>query len=154
MRRLITIVVSSSATSFLIGHQFSNWIKNRDTLLTDKSSVALQPSMIKDNTTTKTPSIVVEADKTEDNTEFWKKASRSTEIMKFGYPGFDNLRTFENFVLSYDRRMRTAHWVVEHLTPEKTVYNENVNRSKSEFKPDISIHPFFQSQNSDYFVIF
>ena len=37
--------------------------------------------------------------------------SRASQIMKFGYPGFDNLRTFEDFVLSYDRKTRTAHWV-------------------------------------------
>uniref|UniRef100_A0A915EA29 Endonuclease n=1 Tax=Ditylenchus dipsaci TaxID=166011 RepID=A0A915EA29_9BILA len=70
--------------------------------------------------------------------------------MKFGYPGFDNLRTYEDFVLSYDRRTRTAHWVVEHLTPDRLVYDPSVDRSKSTFKPDTSIHTFFQSQNSDY----
>lgn len=107
---------------------------------------------ILDNTTT-IASPIHDANKIEE-AEFWKKVSRSSEIMKFGYPGFDNLRTFEDFVLSYNRRMRTAHWVVEHLTPERIAYNENVNRSKSEFKPDTSIHPFFQSQNSDYFVGF
>jgi hypothetical protein len=34
------------------------------------------------------------------------KASRASEIMKFGFPGFDNLKTFEDYVLSYDRRNR------------------------------------------------
>jgi hypothetical protein len=29
------------------------------------------------------------------NDEFWKKPSRASEIMRFGYPGFDNLRTYE-----------------------------------------------------------
>ncbi|VDM74161.1 unnamed protein product [Strongylus vulgaris] len=37
--------------------------------------------------------------------------SRASEIMRYGFPGFDNLRTFEDFVLSYDRKTRTAHWV-------------------------------------------
>lgn len=72
--------------------------------------------------------------------------------MKFGYPGFDNLRTYEDFVLSYDRRTRTAHWVIEHLTPDQMIYDSSVDRSKSEFRPDTSIHTFFQSQNFDYFV--
>ena len=34
------------------------------------------------------------------------RKSRASEIMQYGYPGFDNLRTFEDFVLSYDRRNR------------------------------------------------
>lgn len=74
--------------------------------------------------------------------------------MKFGYPGFDNLRTYEDFVLSYDRKTRTAHWVIEHLTPDRMTYDPSVDRSKSEFRPDVSIHKYFQSQNSDYFVNF
>uniref|UniRef100_A0A915EHF3 Endonuclease n=1 Tax=Ditylenchus dipsaci TaxID=166011 RepID=A0A915EHF3_9BILA len=40
--------------------------------------------------------------------------------------------------------------VVEHLTPDRLVYDPSVGRSKSTFKPDTSIHTFFQSQNSDY----
>lgn len=32
--------------------------------------------------------------------------SRASEIMQYGYPGFENIRTFEDFVLSYDRRNR------------------------------------------------
>ncbi|KAI6206242.1 Endonuclease [Aphelenchoides besseyi] len=81
---------------------------------------------------------------------FVEKPSRASEIMKFGYPGFDNLRTFTDFVVSYDRRTRTAHWVLEHLTPECLVYDANIERSKSVFKPDESIHPFFRSLNEDY----
>lgn len=27
--------------------------------------------------------------------EIWKRPSRASEIMRFGYPGFDNLRTYE-----------------------------------------------------------
>uniref|UniRef100_A0A915EQ98 Endonuclease n=1 Tax=Ditylenchus dipsaci TaxID=166011 RepID=A0A915EQ98_9BILA len=40
--------------------------------------------------------------------------------------------------------------VVEHLTADRLVYDPSVGRSKSTFKPDTSIHTFFQSQNSDY----
>ncbi|KAI6198221.1 Endonuclease [Aphelenchoides fujianensis] len=63
---------------------------------------------------------------------------------------FDNLRVFSDFVVSYDRRTRTAHWVLEHLTPECLAYDENIERSKSVFKPDESIHPYFRSLNEDY----
>ncbi len=31
--------------------------------------------------------------------------SRVNEIMKHGYPSLDNLRIFDDFVLSYDRRL-------------------------------------------------
>ena len=84
--------------------------------------------------------------------EPWTQPSRAAEIMKFGWPGFDNLRTYEDFVLSYDRRTRTAHWVIEHLTPDRLVYDPSVDRSKCDFRPDISIHEYFRSQNTDYLV--
>uniref|UniRef100_A0A915EAN9 Endonuclease n=1 Tax=Ditylenchus dipsaci TaxID=166011 RepID=A0A915EAN9_9BILA len=58
-----------------------------------------------------------------------KTTIKSGGIMKFGYPGFDNLRTYEDFVLSYDRRTRTAHWVVEHLTPDRLVYDPSSQNS-------------------------
>ncbi|XP_054006449.1 endonuclease G, mitochondrial isoform X1 [Hylaeus anthracinus] len=77
-------------------------------------------------------------------------ASRVSEIMKYGFPGFDNIRSFEDFVLSYDRRNRVAHWVFEHLTKDRLQQNNEISRSKCEFKPDPSIHPFFRSDNSDY----
>ncbi|VDN56775.1 unnamed protein product [Dracunculus medinensis] len=77
--------------------------------------------------------------------------SRTAEIMQYGYPGFDNLRTFEDFVLSYDHFLyRTAHWVVEHLRPDKMVYHPSIDRSKSNFHEDASIHPYFRSTNDDY----
>ncbi|XP_043683557.1 endonuclease G, mitochondrial [Vespula pensylvanica] len=77
-------------------------------------------------------------------------ATRVSQIMKFGFPGYDNIRSYEDFILSYDRRNRVAHWVFEHLNKERLQYNENVNRSKCEFTPDTSIHPYFRSDNSDY----
>lgn len=70
--------------------------------------------------------------------------------MQFGFPGFETLRSRKSFVLSYDRRNRVPNWVFEHLTPKHIEYNENVNRVKSEFFEDNSIHPYFRSTNSDY----
>ncbi|XP_018328585.1 endonuclease G, mitochondrial [Agrilus planipennis] len=77
-------------------------------------------------------------------------ASRVSQIMKYGFPSLDNIRSFDDYVLSYDRRNRVAHWVFEHLTHEHVVHNDKVDRSKCDFKPDESIHPFFRSDNSDY----
>ncbi|VDM47356.1 unnamed protein product [Toxocara canis] len=79
-----------------------------------------------------------------------KRPSRASEIMQYGFPGFDNLRTFEDYVLSYDQRNRTAHWVVEHLSPSMLTYDPSVDRSKCQFHADESIHPYFRSQNEDY----
>jgi endonuclease G len=70
--------------------------------------------------------------------------------MKYGFPGLDHIRSFDDYVLSYDRKTRTAHWVFEHLTAEHIKKNDAVDRSKCDFKPDESIHPFFRADNSDY----
>ena len=94
--------------------------------------------------------------------------------MKFGFPGLDNVRSHRcayfarlrfskeceshscchwcicaicrDFVMSYDRRTRTAHWVFEHLTRDSVKRNEAVDRNKSAFSEDNSIHRYFRSQ--------
>ncbi|KAG5684706.1 hypothetical protein PVAND_013920 [Polypedilum vanderplanki] len=78
------------------------------------------------------------------------KENRIVQIMRYGFPSLDNVRSFDDFVLSYDRRMRTAAWVFEHLTAESVKHNDAVDRAKCDFKPDESIHPFFRADNSDY----
>ncbi|KAH8389673.1 hypothetical protein KR215_008017 [Drosophila sulfurigaster] len=78
------------------------------------------------------------------------KPSRISQIMKYGFPGLDHVRSQSDYVLSYDRRNRVPHWVFEHLTAESVARNDAVDRSKSDFKPDESIHPFFRAQNTDY----
>jgi len=76
--------------------------------------------------------------------------SRIAEIMRFGFPGLDNIRSHKDYVISYDRRNRVPNWVFEHLTKESVARNESVDRSKSSFIEDESIHQFFRSTNSDY----
>lgn len=70
--------------------------------------------------------------------------NRISQIMKHGFPSLDNIRSFDDYVLSYDRRNRVATWVFEHLTAENTKHNKEVDRSKCDFKPDESIHPYFR----------
>lgn len=70
--------------------------------------------------------------------------NRVSEIMKYGFPGTDNIRSYTDYVLSYDRRNRVAHWVFEHLTADRVKSNPSVDRAKCDFKPDESIHPFFR----------
>lgn len=71
-------------------------------------------------------------------------ASRVGQIMRHGFPGLDNVRSFDDYVLSYDRRNRVAHWVFEHLHKDNVKPSEEVDRSKCEFTPDQSIHPYFR----------
>lgn len=70
--------------------------------------------------------------------------SRVSQIMKYGFPGLDNVRSYDDFVLSYDRRNKVAHWVFEHLTAETIRHKDQVDRSKCDFKPDETIHEFFR----------
>ena len=79
-----------------------------------------------------------------------KGYSRVAEIMRFGFPGFDNIRSRRDYVVSYDTRNKTAHWVFEHLTAESVRKNDSVDRLNSDFKEDTSIHPYFRSKLSDY----
>lgn len=76
--------------------------------------------------------------------------TRVGQIMKFGFPSLDNIRSFDDYILSYDRKTRTANWVFEHLTPSHVQHNDAVDRSKSDFKADESIHHFFRADNNDY----
>ncbi|XP_053201688.1 endonuclease G, mitochondrial-like [Panonychus citri] len=76
--------------------------------------------------------------------------SRVSTIMKHGYPSFDSVRTYRNFVLSYDRRLRSANWVFEHLTPNSLEKNNSVSRKNCDFFEDQSIHPTFRARNTDF----
>jgi len=77
-------------------------------------------------------------------------AGRIGQIMRFGFPGLDNIRSHSDYVLSYDRRNRVPHWVFEHLTRESVQKTEGVDRAESKFEEDTSQHPYFRSRNSDY----
>ncbi|KAH8321332.1 hypothetical protein KR074_001834 [Drosophila pseudoananassae] len=86
----------------------------------------------------------------ENNISLAATPSRIGQIMKYGFPGLDNVRSHSDYVLSYDRRNRVPHWVFEHLTPDSVAKNDAVDRAKCDFKQDESIHPYFRSQNTDY----
>nr|AVA09693.1 putative effector protein [Heterodera avenae] len=154
---LLLAACSSSAVAFFIGSQCSTkeWLQLVGIKSAYADSVVVAPHVpsIPSGPTTASaglkmpPSLTVNEDELD---AVWLKPSRASEIMRFGYPGFDNLRTYEDFVVSYDRRNRTAHWVMEHLSPERMAYNAEVDRSKSVFKEDETIHPYFRSKNEDY----
>ncbi|CAB0006394.1 unnamed protein product [Nesidiocoris tenuis] len=76
---------------------------------------------------------------------------RTSEIMRFGFPSLNNVRYFDDFLLSYDNRTRVANWVFEHLTEENLKVKDNVNRELCQFVEDPTIHQFFRSTNADYY---
>lgn len=70
---------------------------------------------------------------------------------RFGLPSNDNLRVFNDFVLSYDRRLRSPIWVLEHLHQGKfESKNRNVTRNRSKFMEDSSIHEYFRATLKDF----
>lgn len=71
-------------------------------------------------------------------------------MMKFGFPTLDQLKWRNDYVLSYDRRNKTANWVFEHLTDDSCRRRDGVERKKCHFVTDTSVHPFFQSGDADY----
>ncbi|BFZ05872.1 hypothetical protein BsWGS_08911 [Bradybaena similaris] len=84
------------------------------------------------------------------NSKQTSTVSNIGQIVKYGFPSTDNLRSYDDFVLSYDRRTRTANWVLEHLTQNKVTRVQGVERSKMKFVEDNSIHAFHRATNKDY----
>ena len=71
------------------------------------------------------------------------------QISRFGFPSMDSLRSYRNFLLSYDRRNRIANWVLEYVTNDD-LNADDYNRKGIEFREDQSFHRYFRSTNQDY----
>lgn len=69
---------------------------------------------------------------------------------RFGLPSKDNIRLFNDFIISYDRRLRAPVWVLEHLTPAKLKYNADVDRKKSNFREDATLHEYYRAKLADF----
>ncbi|XP_022221066.1 endonuclease G, mitochondrial isoform X1 [Drosophila obscura] len=81
----------------------------------------------------------------------YKEISHVAGIMKYGFPGMDEIRVYKNFVLSYDRRNRIAHWVCEHLKGECLAYRDPQTLEKpNEYIPDQSIPTMFSPNMRDF----
>ena len=147
-RRLLTMTAASLTCGCLLGIRIEKSRKNH-VLLTASAASPLHVSPVD------VPKFLDNLKPDQMDSSFMitnqNKSNRISEIMKFGYPSLDTIRTYDNFVLSYDRRNKTANWVIEHLSPTLLQKNPNSDRSKSEFFEDKSVHPFFRSSNSDYF---
>ena len=75
--------------------------------------------------------------------------SYTSRMARFGFPTLDSLRSYPNFVVSYDRRNRISNWVMEHLTREN-LKSDSYDRKGIEFVEDKSVHHFFRATNQDY----
>ncbi|XP_014482760.1 PREDICTED: endonuclease G, mitochondrial isoform X1 [Dinoponera quadriceps] len=124
--------------------------KDNGTIKFSKARICNMPALPLFGTVTAATPLTPVENKPEMGSKISSTAARISQIMKFGFPGLDHVRSYEDFVLSYDRRNKVAHWVFEHLTKDRLQYKDSVDRSKCEFKPDQSIHPFFRSENTDY----
>ena len=67
---------------------------------------------------------------------------------KYGLPSTDNLRLFNGFLLSYDRRLKGPAWVLERLTHSNLW--RGADRSQTFFKEDANINQLFRVTNDDF----
>lgn len=67
----------------------------------------------------------------------------------YGLPSTDNLKLSENYILSYERRLKHPLWVLEHLR-EGQMKLRAAKRNESFFVDDLTLHEYFRSTNEDY----
>lgn len=76
-------------------------------------------------------------------------------FFKYGYPGpVHDVQYHDEFISSYDRRMRNPGWVVEHITAQSLLTPAGqppTDRKKSVFMEDTSIPEMFRGKLTDYF---
>lgn len=74
-----------------------------------------------------------------------------TRVSVFGLPSYDDLKFYENFMLSYNQRLKQPNWALEHLTKQHFTGKESVRPSKrTRLDPDLRMHKFFRSSPYDY----
>ncbi|TDG40649.1 hypothetical protein AWZ03_012930 [Drosophila navojoa] len=72
-------------------------------------------------------------------------------LMKYGFPGLDDIHVYRNFVLSYDRRNRIAHWVCEHLESEcLSNPDSDTMPIPTDYVVDSQIPVIFRAAHRDY----
>ncbi|MEM7479416.1 MAG: DNA/RNA non-specific endonuclease [Planctomycetota bacterium] len=74
--------------------------------------------------------------------------SVQSDIMKYGFPGTARLIFRKGYVLSYDGRNRTAHWVAERLSRDRL--GGSATQRGLSFRIDRSVPAEHQSKNGDY----
>lgn len=72
------------------------------------------------------------------------------EASRFGIPSGDNLRYFDNYIVSYNTQLKQPAWVLEHLLPWEIDASSAVRHGKHTFCVDKTIHEYFRSIDLDY----
>jgi endonuclease G, mitochondrial len=71
-------------------------------------------------------------------------------ILQYGFPGpFTDLNTTPSHLSTYNRALRTPHFVAEHITPTSLLLN-NGSRRHSTFYEDTTLPPAFRAKLADY----
>lgn len=71
--------------------------------------------------------------------------------MKYGFPGMDDIHVYRNFVVSYDRRNRIAHWVCECLDEDCLLQRDPRTLVKPhEYITDYTIPAMFSPTMQDF----
>lgn len=68
---------------------------------------------------------------------------------RFGLPSSDNLKFSNNYIISYDNRLKHPVWSLEHLT-DSLMRVFNVPRDRHTFYVDMTFHEYFRSADTDY----
>lgn len=68
----------------------------------------------------------------------------------YGLPSYDKLLFRDNYILSYDNRLKQPVWSLEHLTHEKALTRDAVKHRQQWFSMDSQIHEYFRAVSEDY----
>lgn len=81
---------------------------------------------------------------TKEAQNFTKKAT------EYGLPSYENLLFRDNYILSYDNRLKQPSWSLEYLTNDTVSDREHSRFRYHCFRPDQSLHEYFRTDNEDY----
>lgn len=73
-----------------------------------------------------------------------------TQASKFGIPSGDSLRYFDNYIVSYDKRLKQPSWVLQRLVPAEITKKVAVRHGSHTFCMDRTIHEYFRTTDKDY----
>ena len=80
-----------------------------------------------------------------------KQAAANYELAsKYGLPSGDNLRLFNNYLLSFDRRLKGPKWVMQVLSAANYVRAQEFFRDNLNFKGDPKIAKIARVANTEY----
>lgn len=85
---------------------------------------------------------------------YYNYGTFETELEKYGIPTSDNIRSMDDFLISYDTRNRIPYWVLEVINLKNLNRSQGNNRKNKKFVSDKNFYKTFQSTTKDYYVIF